>query len=256
MYGWRGRIAIIVGKRNAVCEPEFSKMVPTGVSVYAARAGTHTALSNHKQSQDHLEPVAIYTDPEVMSQVEKMTGKLAANLAGLKPNVVVFTHNAASMASIQFNDNLTKTMASQAGCPALTAGSAVVQALKAVGAQRISLADPFPKPFLTQIVKDYLQHPEVGFEVVNHATAQGANPLAITNMPPTIAYQIGKKADHSRADTILLSANIWRTLEIIEPLEQDLGKPVIAANQATIWAALKMIGVPPERHYGSLFTHN
>ena len=55
MYGWRGRIAIIVGKRNAVCEPEFSKMVPTGVSVYAARTGTHTALSNHKQSQDHLE---------------------------------------------------------------------------------------------------------------------------------------------------------------------------------------------------------
>ena len=147
-------------------------------------------------------------------------------------------------------------MAKQAGCPALTAGSAVVQALKAVGAQRIGLADPFPKPFLTQIVKEHLQHPEVGFEVVNHATAQGDNPFAITNMSPAVAYQIGKKADHSRADTILLSANIWRTLEIIEPLEQDLGKPVIAANQATIWAALKMIGVPPERHYGSLFTHN
>ncbi len=252
MYGWRGRIAIIVGKRNAVCEPEFSKMVPTGVSVYAARADTHTA----KQSRDNLEPVAIYTDPEVMDQVEKNTGKLAANLAGLKPSVVVFTHNAASMASIQFNDSLTKTMAKQAGCPALTAGSAVVQALKAVGDQRIGLADPFPKPFLTQIVKDHLQHPEEGFEVVNHATAQGDNPFAITNMSPTVAYQIGKKADHSRADTILLSANIWRTLEIIEPLEQDLGKPVIAANQATIWAALKIIGVPPERHYGSLFTHN
>jgi len=252
MYGWRGRIAIIVGKRNAVCEPEFSKMVPTGVSVYAARADTHTA----KQSRDNIEPVAIYTDPEVMDQVEKNTEKLAANLAGLKPNVIVFTHNAASMASIQFNDSLTKTMAKQAGCPALTAGSAVVQALKAVGAQRIGLADPFPKPFLTQIVKNHLQHPEVGFEVVNHATAQGDNPFAITNMSPTTAYQIGKKADHSRADTILLSANIWRTLEIIEPLEQDLGKPVIAANQATIWAALKMIGVPPERHYGSLFTHN
>ena len=150
------------------------------------------------------------------------------------------------MASVEFNRRLTETMASRAGCPALTAGSAVVQALRAVGAEKIGLADPFPKPFLTQIVRDHLQHPEVGFKVVKEATARGANPHVITNLSPTVAYRIGREADHPEADTILLSANVWRTLEIIEPLERNLGKPVIAANQATVWAALKMIGVAPE----------
>ena len=256
MYGWRGRIAVIVGKRNAVCEPEFNKMAPTGVSVHAARTGSHSPTDDPSETKEKIEEVAIYNDPEVMKRVEKTASRLSSNLSGLQPNVVVFTHNAASMASLEFNKRLTETMASQAGCPALTAGSAVVQALRAVGAEKISLADPFPKPFLTQIVRDHLQHPQVGFKVVKEATARGANPHVITNMSPTVAYRIGREADHPEADTILLAANVWRTLEIIEPLERDLGKPVIAANQATLWAALKMIGVAPERHYGSLFSHS
>ena len=256
MYGWRGRIAIIVGKRNAVCEREFNKMAPTGVSVHAARTGSYTTAVDPSETREKIEEVAIYNDPEVMERVEKTASRLSSNLSGLQPSVVVFTHHAASMASVEFNRRLTETMASRAGCPALTAGSAVVQALRAVGAEKIGLADPFPKPFLTQIVRDHLQHPEVGFKVVKEATARGANPHVITNMSPSVAYRIGREADHPEADTILLSANVWRTLEIIEPLERDLGKPVIAANQATMWATLKLIGVAPQRHYGSLFGYS
>ena len=255
MYGWRGRIGVIVGKRNAVCEPEFNRMVPTGVSVHAARTGSYTTADNPSKTREKIEEVAIYSDPEVMQRIEETASRLSSDLSGLQPNVVVFTHQAASMVSAEFNQRLTQTMASQAGCPALTAGSAVVRALRAVGAKKVALADPFPKPFLTQIVRDHLEHPEVGFKVVGEATARGANPHVITNMFPTEAYRVGKEADHPEADTILLSANVWRTLEIIEPLERDVGKPVIAANQATVWAALKMIGVAPQRHYGSLFAY-
>ena len=164
MYGWRGRIAIIVGKRNAVCEPEFNKMAPTGVSVHAARTGSYTTAVDPSETREKIEEVAIYHDPEVMERVEKTASRLSSNLSGLQPSVVVFTHHAASMASVEFNRRLTETMASRAGCPALTAGSAVVQALRAVGAEKIGLADPFPKPFLTQIVRDHLQHPEVGLQ--------------------------------------------------------------------------------------------
>ena len=65
MYGWRGRIAIIVGKRNAVCEPEFNKMAPTGVSVHAARTGSYTTAVDPSETREKIEKVAIYTNPEV-----------------------------------------------------------------------------------------------------------------------------------------------------------------------------------------------
>jgi maleate isomerase len=241
MYGWRGRIAAILGRPNTVCEPEFNKMVPEGVSVHGAR------LSGHS--------IAVYNDPKVMEEMEQIASKAAADLSGLQPTVVVFTHHAAGVATVDFNEKITKVMASQAGCQALTTGTAVVQALKAVGAKKIGLADPFPKSYLTEIVQGYLEHPDIGFQVVNKATARGNDPNFITNMPPSVSYQIGRQADHSEADTILLAANVWRTLESIEPLEQDLGKPVITANQATVWAALKMMGVAADKRFGSLFDH-
>jgi maleate isomerase len=253
MYGWRGRIAAIVGKRNAVCEPELNRIVPAGVSVHAARTSSYTQAAQDKSRTSQIEEVAIYNDPQVMELVMSSAGRLATDLSGLQPNVVVFTHNVASMASVEFNEKLTEVMAGQAGCHALTTGLAVVQALKAVGARKIGLADPFPKPYLTNIVREYLEHPQVGFKVVKEATARGDNPHFITNMSPLVAYQTGRQANHPDADAILLAANVWRTLEIIEPLEQDLGKPVIAANQATAWAALKIMGVASERQYGSLF---
>ena len=69
-----------------------------------------------------------------------------------------------------------------------------------------------------------------------------------------LPYNVAQEADHPDADAVVLTANVWRTLEVIEPLEQDLGKPVITANQATIWAALRILGVGAVKgRYGSLF---
>jgi arylmalonate decarboxylase len=144
-------------------------------------------------------------------------------------------------------------MAREAGLPALTTATAIVLALKALGARRVAVADPFPRPELSQIIKDYLEHPALGFTVVNAVSARGRDPNFITNLPPTVAYEFGRQADCAQAEVILLAANVWRTIEAIEPLEQDLKKPVVSANQATVWAALKRIGVSGANGYGSLF---
>ncbi len=240
MYGWRGRIGAILGRPNAVCEPEFNRMVPEGVSVHGARMTGHA--------------IARYNDPKVMKDMDGYAGDCAEAMKEFRPDVVVFTHNAASMATVAFNKKITKTMEKKAGCPALTTATALVDALKAVKAKRIAVTDPFPKPWLTEIVRKFLEDPKVGFKIVNSSSAKGDSPQFITNMSPRVAYEFARKADHPKADAVVLIANVWRTLEVIEPLEQDLGKPVITANQATIWAALRVLGVAAVKgRYGSLF---
>jgi len=44
---------------------------------------------------------------------------------------------------------------------------------------------------------------------------------------------------------------------VIAALEQDLGRPVVTANQALLWAALRVAGADPGsvNEYGRLFGH-
>jgi hypothetical protein len=42
--------------------------------------------------------------------------------------------------------------------------------------------------------------------------------------------------------------------KLIEALEEDLGRPVLTANQVTFWSALRHAGVrAPVAHYGRIF---
>ena len=46
-------------------------------------------------------------------------------------------------------------------------------------------------------------------------------------------------------------------IEAINDLEQDLGKPVISSNQATLWVCLKKLGIAhTNKALGRLFQQN
>lgn len=53
----------------------------------------------------------------------------------------------------------------------------------------------------------------------------------------TVAERI-LAADTADAEAIFVSCTNLRTYDVIDPLEQLLGKPVLTANQLTIWACL------------------
>jgi maleate cis-trans isomerase len=48
--------------------------------------------------------------------------------------------------------------------------------------------------------------------------------------------------DRPDAQAIFVSCTDFRTLEIIESLEQKLGKPVISSNSASMWKMLRLLG--------------
>ena len=45
------------------------------------------------------------------------------------------------------------------------------------------------------------------------------------------------------ADAVFLSCTNLRTLDIIEDLETDLGKPVLSSNQVLAWHMAKLAGI-------------
>jgi maleate isomerase len=60
---------------------------------------------------------------------------------------------------------------------------------------------------------------------------------------PSTAYKLAKSVDTGDADGIFISCTNFRTIEIIEALEENTGKPVVTSNQASMAMALKVMGI-------------
>jgi maleate isomerase len=76
--------------------------------------------------------------------------------------------------------------------------------------------------------------------------------LEIGLLDPQTAYDVGRRVNRPGADAVMLACGNWSTFSIIEPLEHDLGKPVLTTNQVSLWHALKMMNMRPLGELGVL----
>ncbi|MFD1538379.1 maleate cis-trans isomerase family protein [Nonomuraea guangzhouensis] len=125
-----------------------------------------------------------------------------------------------------------------AGAPAaVTTSGALLAALKQLAAVRVAIATPYD-PDVTERLGLFLR--EAGVDVV------GSSHLGLSadiwKVPYARTAELVAQADHAEADAIVISCTNLPTYDVIAPLEARLGKPVISANQATMWAALRAIG--------------
>ena len=132
----------------------------------------------------------------------------------------------------------------------ITAG---LTGLKALGAKRIAVITPYidevNEPLAAFITNE-------GFEIVECASfKQETDPEICRVTPASIraaALDVGAAPD---ADALFISCTGMRASTIIDQLEQDLGKPVVASNQALAWHALRLAGLDDHiEGFGSLLT--
>ena len=77
--------------------------------------------------------------------------------------------------------------------------------------------------------------------------------LVIGRQDVQTAYDMGRRLDGPEVEGIALACTNWKTMDIIDRLERDIGKPVVSTSQVTVWAALRAIGYDQPVHgYGRL----
>jgi len=141
-----------------------------------------------------------------------------------------------------FNRKLRATVTNASGLPAVTMSDGVIEGLKAVGAQRIAVATAYNDEVNTRLDAFLREH---GFE-----------PLVITGMGLTampdveqvtrqhlLEFSASVHASASAADALLVSCGGFRTLEIIAPLEERTGVPVISSMPHGLWAGARLVGL-------------
>jgi maleate cis-trans isomerase len=75
------------------------------------------------------------------------------------------------------------------------------------------------------------------------------------SIPVTAALDMGRALMHAhpQADSIFFPSPHWPVIEAIDVLEQEFGVSVMAASQACVWDALRLVGVNDRiERYGRL----
>lgn len=125
---------------------------------------------------------------------------------------------------------------------AYTTTTAVLQALKALEARKISIVTPYPDD-VNSMEKDFFKNK--GYVVRNIegiTTEEPRNPKLISKIPPEVIYEFAVTHIDHQADTLFLSCTGLMALELIAELEKRLSVPVITSNQAAIWMMGRFFG--------------
>jgi len=148
--------------------------------------------------------------------------------------------------------NQASCVAQALGVPASSTSLAFVDACRALGVPRVAVAASYPD--------------EVAQHFVGFLTGGGLEVVAMGSHGIFTAAEVGtlaadqviamvKAAGHPDAEAVLVPDAAMHSLEIVDDLEATIGKPVLTANQVTVWKGLDLLGpVPSLPSLGSLFS--
>jgi maleate isomerase len=137
------------------------------------------------------------------------------------------------------------------GIPMFTSGQNHVNALKALGAKSFVGASYFPEK-TNKIFAKYFK--DAGFKVKAMAGVDVPFNKVQELQGEQVYAHIKKHFLASKgADAIYMLGSGWRTLHIIEMLEQDLGVPVVHPVPARVWEFQKRLHINEKKQgYGTL----
>lgn len=253
-WGWRARIGMFIVGSEAVPEAEWWAMVPPGVSVHAARVTARApwaAWNGDRSGVDLAEDVA----------------RGARQFASMRLTAVVIGHSSSSIVGGKgWDEAVVAALARELGSrvAVTTNGLDSVAAFRTSGVSRPFVVLPpwFNDDTVSRAVQYYTA---LGFAPAGHLRYDPGRKWR--DLPPGDLYPQGMGFEQEveplyqqirarcppEADGVFIAGTGFRCVAILDDLETDLGKPVLSANQVSLWHCLRLSGVrSPIAGYGRL----
>ncbi len=230
---WRARIGYVILAMEQTIEHDVFRLIPPGVGVHFSRLPMANAIT-------------VNTLKVAKNEIAKTTSLI---LPEIDLDVVVMACTSLSFVlgeEIVMEELLKGAPKSKV----TTMVTGVIRALQTLKARRIVIATPYLDEINVVEAKYFQEH---GFEVLNIRGLNITNDTDIVRVSPKFIREFARSLDHPDADAIFVSCGALRTIDIIDALEQEVGKPVVSSNQAMVWDTLRIAGIKDKiKGYGSL----
>ncbi|MEH0578492.1 MULTISPECIES: aspartate/glutamate racemase family protein [Streptomyces] len=130
-----------------------------------------------------------------------------------------------------------RTLATTAGMPASSTSFAFVHAAQEIGARRVAVGATYPDD-VAGLFAGFLR--AGGVEVTALSSAGTITGTEVGTWDESQVLALARQADTPDADAVLLPDTALHTAAHLPRLEKELGKPVLTANQVTVWEALRL----------------
>lgn len=142
-------------------------------------------------------------------------------------------------------------LAKAAGVPAASTSIGFIHAARALGVRTVAVAATYPAD-VTERFGEYLAADGVQ---VRSAGAAGIYTAAeVGALDRSAVVDLALAHDHPEAEAVLIPDTALHTVEAVPTLERRLGKPVLTANQVSVWIGLRLAGHPARvDRLGALF---
>jgi maleate isomerase len=255
-WGRRGRIGMFIVGSEAVPEAEWWAMLPPEVSVHAARVSAPSPWARWDEGRTHTE-------------LEDDLARGARQFAAMRLSAVVIGHSSSSFVGGKGWDeavvvSLSETLGTDVKIT--TNGLDTLAALRASEATKPFLVMPpwYNDATIDAGIRYYQDH---GLEPVGHVRHDLGPKWR--HLPPGELYRHGAGFEQeidtlraqivatcpAEADAVLIAGTGFRCVAILDTLERELKRPVLSANQASLWNCLRLVGMRAAvSDYGNLLT--
>jgi maleate cis-trans isomerase len=139
-----------------------------------------------------------------------------------------------------------------AGVPASSTSFAFVDACARLGVSRVAVGATYPDDVAERFVA-FLG--AAGIEVLSLSAKGIVTAAEVGTLPSETVLEFAAAADHPDAQAVLLPDTALHTIGLLDALDARVGKPVLTANQVSVWQGLRIAGADAVRPgFGTLFS--
>ncbi len=210
---------------------ELREFVPPGLELDIEPVDSAPPLGDDGITLAHVEGIA--SDPGI--------GRAAKRLAQRGAQAVAYGCTSGSYVLGPDGDAaIAADMRTAAGVPATTTSTAAVAALRELGVNRVAVLSPHIDA-LNERLRAYLE--AIGFEVVRMFGLNCRGAIEAIE-PAETGELVTSRVDTPAAEAVFISCTGLRTAAILDDLEAAIAKPIVTANQATLWHVARLAGAP------------
>jgi len=235
------KIGVLVPFTNVNLEPDMQLLCPPGCTMHFERMGGY--------------------DADAIPGADQMAGLGSSDLsestrliAGVRPAAVLYGCTSATLThGVQFDKKLSQDIAAHTkggSSPTIciTAASALVQSISALGMKKVGFSSPYLGEINDKAVEfmaasgiETVARADIGRELDNYGQGE---------LTPDQVYDLAMKVNKPEVDAIVLSCTDMRSVEVIDRVENDTGKPVVTSNQAMIYQLCRKLNLTSDYQIG------